>query len=83
MMSKHRNPKTIMRYDHGRENMELSAVNFLGYEEEVEFGNLHIDGGCNFRKEPARERYTALARDAVALRNIYRNRKYTKLLTTT
>ena len=33
MMSKHRDPKTVMRYDHGRENMEQSAVNFLGYEE--------------------------------------------------
>src|SRR3954469_19023140 len=28
MMSKHRDPKTVMRYDHGRENMEQSAVNF-------------------------------------------------------
>jgi integrase/recombinase XerD len=34
MMSKHRDPKTVMRYDHGRENMERNAVNFLGYEEE-------------------------------------------------
>ncbi|HEX7316935.1 MAG TPA: tyrosine-type recombinase/integrase [Pyrinomonadaceae bacterium] len=34
MMSKHRDPKTVMRYDHGRENMEQSAVNFLGYDEE-------------------------------------------------
>ena len=34
MMSKHRDPKTVMRYDHGRENLELNAVNFLGYEEE-------------------------------------------------
>jgi integrase/recombinase XerD len=31
MMSKHRDPKTVMRYDHGRENMEQNAVNFLGY----------------------------------------------------
>jgi hypothetical protein len=30
MMSKHRDPKTVMRYDHDRENMEQNAVNFLG-----------------------------------------------------
>ena len=34
MMSKHRDPKTVMRYDHVRENMDQNAVNFLGYEEE-------------------------------------------------
>jgi integrase len=34
MMSKHRDPKTVMRYDHGRENLDQSAVNFLGYDEE-------------------------------------------------
>ena len=34
MLSKHSDPKTVMRYDHGRENMEQNAVNFLGYEEE-------------------------------------------------
>jgi integrase/recombinase XerD len=34
MMSKHRDPKTVMRYDHGRENLEQNAVNFLGYDEE-------------------------------------------------
>ena len=34
MMSKHRDPKTVMRYDHGRENLEQNAVNFLLYEEE-------------------------------------------------
>jgi integrase/recombinase XerD len=33
MMSKHRDPKTVMRYDHGRENMEQNAVNFLAYDE--------------------------------------------------
>jgi len=33
MMSKHRDPKTVMRYDHGRENLDQSAVNFLGYDE--------------------------------------------------
>jgi integrase/recombinase XerD len=32
MMSKHKDPKTVMRYDHGRENMEQNAVNFLDYE---------------------------------------------------
>jgi integrase len=34
MMSKHKGPKTVMRYDHGRENLDQNAVNFLGYEEE-------------------------------------------------
>lgn len=34
MMSKHRDPKTVMRYDHGRENLEQNAVNFLHYGEE-------------------------------------------------
>ena len=34
MMSKHRDPKTVMRYDHGRENLEQNAVNFLKYDEE-------------------------------------------------
>ena len=34
MMSKHKDPKTVMRYDHGRENLDRNAVNFLGYEEE-------------------------------------------------
>jgi hypothetical protein len=34
MMSKHRDTETDMRYDHGRESLEQSAVNFLGYEEE-------------------------------------------------
>jgi integrase/recombinase XerD len=33
MMSKHRDPKTVMRYDHGRENLEQNAVNFLGYDD--------------------------------------------------
>jgi site-specific recombinase XerD len=36
MMSKHRDPKTVMRYDHGRENLDQSAVNFLQYEYEKE-----------------------------------------------
>ena len=34
MMSKHRDPKTVMRYDRGREDLEQNAVNFLGYDEE-------------------------------------------------
>jgi integrase/recombinase XerD len=34
MMSKHKDPKTVMRYDHGRENLNQNAVNFLGYDEE-------------------------------------------------
>jgi integrase/recombinase XerD len=34
MMSKHKDPKTVMRYDHGRENLDQNAVNFLQYEEE-------------------------------------------------
>ena len=33
MMSGHRDPKTVMRYDHGRENLEQNAVNFLDYSE--------------------------------------------------
>jgi integrase/recombinase XerD len=33
MMSKHRDPKTVMRYDHGRENLDQNAVNFLRYDE--------------------------------------------------
>ncbi len=34
MMSGHKDPKTVMRYDHGRENLEQNAANFLRYEEE-------------------------------------------------
>jgi len=34
MMSKHKDSKTVMRYGHGRENMEQNAVNFLKYEDE-------------------------------------------------
>ena len=33
MMSGHKDPKTVMRYDHHRENMEQNAVNFLNYDE--------------------------------------------------
>lgn len=35
MMSKHRDPKTVMRYDHGRENLDQNAVNFLDYDDGV------------------------------------------------
>jgi hypothetical protein len=31
---KHRDPKTVMRYDHGRKNLDQNAVNFLEYDEE-------------------------------------------------
>src|SRR5436853_955383 len=34
MMSGHKDPKTVMRYDHHRENLEQNAVNFLSYFEE-------------------------------------------------
>jgi integrase/recombinase XerD len=34
MMTKHKDPKTVMRYDHGRENLDQNAVNFLQYEDE-------------------------------------------------
>jgi hypothetical protein len=34
MMSKHRDPKTVMRYDQGRENFDHNAINLLQYEEE-------------------------------------------------
>ena len=33
MMSGHKDPKTVMRYDHHRENLDRSAVNFLSYVE--------------------------------------------------
>lgn len=32
MVTKHKDPKTIMRYDHGRENLESSPVNTLSYD---------------------------------------------------
>jgi integrase/recombinase XerD len=35
MMSGHRDPKTVMRYDHGRENLDQNAVNFITYEDET------------------------------------------------
>jgi len=31
MMTKHKDPKTVMRYDLGRENLDQNAVNFLDY----------------------------------------------------
>ena len=34
IMSKHKDPKTMMRYDQGRKNPEQAAVNFLRYGEE-------------------------------------------------
>lgn len=33
MMSGHKDPKTVMRYDHGRENLEQNAINFIDYHE--------------------------------------------------
>lgn len=33
MMTGHKDPKTVMRYDHGRENLEQNAVNFINYSE--------------------------------------------------
>lgn len=34
-VSNRRAPKTVTRYGQGRENMELNAINFLGYYDEV------------------------------------------------
>jgi integrase/recombinase XerD len=36
MMSGHQDPKTVMRYDHHRENIDLNAVNHLNYDEKTE-----------------------------------------------
>jgi integrase/recombinase XerD len=36
MMTKHKDPKTVMRYDHGRENLDQNAVNFLKYKDEAD-----------------------------------------------
>ncbi|MGI9106893.1 MAG: tyrosine-type recombinase/integrase [Pyrinomonadaceae bacterium] len=33
MMSGHRDPKTVMRYDRGRENLDQNAINFINYDE--------------------------------------------------
>ena len=35
MMSGHKDPKTVMRYDHGRENLEQNAINFIDYDEKT------------------------------------------------
>jgi hypothetical protein len=35
MMSGYRDPKTVMRYDHNRENLDQNAVNFLNYARKV------------------------------------------------
>lgn len=32
MMSGHKDPKTVMRYDHQHENLDQNAVNHLSYE---------------------------------------------------
>ncbi len=32
MMSGHADPKTVMRYDHNRENLDQNAVNLLNYD---------------------------------------------------
>ena len=34
MMSKHKDPKTVMRYDYERDNLDRNPVNSLSYEEE-------------------------------------------------
>jgi len=34
MMSKHRDPKTVMRYDYERDNLERNPVNTLSYDDE-------------------------------------------------
>jgi len=33
MVTKHRDPKTVMRYDHARENLENNPINTFGYED--------------------------------------------------
>lgn len=33
MVTKHRDPRSVERYDHGRENLENNPVNFLTYDE--------------------------------------------------
>lgn len=32
MATGHRDPKTVQRYDHGRENLELNAINFVAFD---------------------------------------------------
>jgi site-specific recombinase XerD len=34
MVTKHKDPKTVMRYDHARENLDSSPVNILSWEED-------------------------------------------------
>lgn len=34
MMSGHSDPKTVMRYDYNRENLEMNAINFLTYKDD-------------------------------------------------
>jgi len=33
MVTKHKDPKTVMRYDHARENLDRNPINTFGYEE--------------------------------------------------
>ena len=42
MMSGPRDPKNVMRYDHGRENLDLTAVNFIVYEEPGGVNGIHL-----------------------------------------
>ncbi|MEW6737779.1 MAG: tyrosine-type recombinase/integrase [Acidobacteriota bacterium] len=39
MMSGHKDPKTVMRYDHHRENLDQNAVNFLNYDDDGNSSN--------------------------------------------
>lgn len=34
LMSKHKNPKAVMRYNHGRENLDQNTVNLISYDDE-------------------------------------------------
>jgi site-specific recombinase XerD len=51
MMTGHKSLEMVMRYDHHRENMELNAVNFLDFGEQLE----PVSGG-NRADEKAKER---------------------------
>jgi hypothetical protein len=42
MMSGYRDPKTVRKYDHHRESMDLNAVNFLSCDDEQTGG---VGGG--------------------------------------
>lgn len=35
MVTKHRDPRSVQRYDHGRENLEQGPVDFLSYDETI------------------------------------------------